>query len=194
MLMDKLKPPNKLKPKKGRLLISDPFLDDPFFRRSVIILTESSKETGSVGFILNRPLEYKLDEVMEGFPDTDSIIHMGGPVEKDNIFFLHTIKELSENDIEIAKDIYWGADFTALKILIAEDRVDLNQVRFFLGYAGWDGDQLEQEMKEQSWFVSMAKKEHLLNTNYKEMWKSTVKEMGAEFSHMANFPEDPNMN
>ncbi|NQY11251.1 MAG: YqgE/AlgH family protein [Flavobacteriales bacterium] len=192
--MSKLKPANKLRPKKGRLLISDPFLDDPFFKRSVIILTEFSKDMGSMGFILNRPLDFKLDEVMDDFPNTDCTISLGGPVEKDNIFFLHTIKGLADDDIEIAKGIYWGTNFATLKLLIAEEQVDLSLVRFFLGYAGWQTNQLEEEMKEESWFVSEANKKHIFSDNPHEMWKTTVQEMGKEFVHMANFPEDPNMN
>ncbi|NQY66816.1 MAG: YqgE/AlgH family protein [Flavobacteriales bacterium] len=175
-------------------MISAPFLQDPFFKRSVIILTESSIKMGAMGFILNRPLDFKLSDLMDEFPNSDNRIYLGGPVEKDSLFYMHTIDNMCESDVEITKGMYWGTDFSALKLLIETENVDIKKIRFFLGYAGWDIDQLEKEMKEESWFVSKAKKEHLLDENYKEMWKSTVIEMGKEFTQMANFPEDPSLN
>ena len=57
---------NKLTPKKGRLLIAEPFMDDPFFKRSVVLLTNYDKE-GVLGFILNKQLDLKVNDVIKDF-------------------------------------------------------------------------------------------------------------------------------
>ena len=81
---------NKLQPESGRFLISEPFLADPNFKRTVILLTEHGEE-GSVGFVLNRPTKLTINNVLEDFPDFDAPLHVGGPVQQDTLHFIHRV-------------------------------------------------------------------------------------------------------
>ena len=108
---------------KGQLLIAEPsILGDLHFNRSVILLAEHSNE-GSLGFIMNKPLEYTISDLV---PDIEASfkIYNGGPVEQDNLYFIHTLPELIYDSIEISHGIYWGGDFERTKSLINEGKIN----------------------------------------------------------------------
>jgi len=184
---------NKLKPKKGRLLIAEPFMDDPYFKRSVVLLTEFSKD-GSFGFMLNKPLELKINEVMEDFPEFDAPIFMGGPVQSDSLFYIHTQGEIIENSMKITDNLYWSGNFDQLKQLIKDQQIFPNEIKFFIGYSGWDHDQLIGEINDESWIISNLKSKKINDLNDFDLWKNTLKKMGSKFSLLSNFPEDPSLN
>ena len=140
-------------PKKGHLLIAEPsILGDVSFNRSVVLLAEHNDE-GSIGFILNKPLNYTINDLL---PEIEASfkIYNGGPVEQDNLYFIHNIPDIIPNSVEISNGIYWGGDFETTKQLINEGRITKNHIRFFLGYSGWSVNQLEMEMHENSWIVA----------------------------------------
>ena len=140
-------------PKKGHLLIAEPStLGDVSFNRSVVLLAEHNDE-GSIGFILNKPLNYTINDLL---PEIEASfkIYNGGPVEQDNLYFIHNIPEIIPNSIEISNGIYWGGDFETTKHLINTGEINKNNIRFFLGYSGWSVNQLEMEMQENAWIVS----------------------------------------
>ena len=70
---------------KGKVLIAEPFLEDPNFKRTAVMICDHSLEEGTVGFILNRPIEMRIDEVLEDFPEFDAEVYFGGPVKTDTI-------------------------------------------------------------------------------------------------------------
>ena len=112
-------------PKKGHLLIAEPsILGDQSFNRSVVLLAEHNEE-GSVGFILNKPLSYTLNDLV---PEINAkfTIYNGGPVEQDNLYFIHNIPDIIPNSIEIANGIYWGGDFESTKDLINSGAISKN--------------------------------------------------------------------
>ena len=135
-----------LAPKQGRILISEPLLSDTYFKRSVVFITEFS-DKGAVGFVLNKPVDLPINEVLADFPNFKAKVYVGGPVAKDTIHFLHTLGELVPNSVHVIDNIYWGGDFESLKELINEGIVNPSQVRFFLGYSGWSPNQLEGEIE-----------------------------------------------
>jgi putative transcriptional regulator len=184
---------NKLKPKKGRLLIAEPFMDDPYFKRSVVLLTEYS-EDGSFGFMLNKPLEIKINEVMEDFPPFDAPIFMGGPVQSDSLFYIHTQGEIIKNSMKIADNLYWSGNFDQLKQLVKDQQIFPNEIKFFIGYAGWDHEQLISEIEDESWIISSLESKEINNLNDVDLWKNTLQKMGSKFSLLSNFPEDPSLN
>jgi putative transcriptional regulator len=107
---------------KGLLLISDPsIIGDSTFNRSVILLTEHNG-SGSVGFVLNKPTPHTLHELIDDI-HADFVVYDGGPVEQDNLYFIHTLPQLITNSIEIADGIYWGGDFELTKNLINEGQI-----------------------------------------------------------------------
>jgi putative transcriptional regulator len=140
---------------KGQLLIAEPSISgDLSFNRSVILLADHDEE-GSVGFIINKPLKYTINDLL---PEINASfkIYNGGPVEQDNLYFIHNIPELIPNSIEISNGIYWGGDFESTKALINNGKINKNNIRFFLGYTGWEENQLQLEMISNSWMLLLT--------------------------------------
>jgi putative transcriptional regulator len=184
---------NKIDLQKGRLLLSEPYLADPNFERTVILLTEHNEE-GSVGFILNKPSESRLSEVMEELKGLDSQIYIGGPVQQDTLHFIHRYPGL-EDAIELENGLYWGGNFEQLLSLVESGQFSVTEIKFFLGYSGWSPDQLEDELKLNSWIVSdRVSNEMIFETLPDQMWKKAMQDLGGRFSVYSNYPADPRMN
>ncbi|WP_297868437.1 YqgE/AlgH family protein [uncultured Flavobacterium sp.] len=181
-------------PQKGHLLIAEPsILGDVSFNRSVVLLAEHNSE-GSIGFILNKPLSYNINDLI---PEIDAtfLIYNGGPVEQDNLYFIHTIPDIIPNSIEISNGIYWGGDFETTKQLINSGKISKNQIRFFLGYSGWSVNQLEMELQENAWIVTEnTLKNKLLSKASTLFWKEKIIEQGGEYVLFSNAPENPMLN
>src|SRR6187402_72073 len=107
--MEFFKYANKITPEKGRLLISEPFLQDPNFDRTVVLLCEHNEE-GSFGFVLNKPAIVKVSDVMDELKNFEHLIYIGGPVQQDSLHFIHRNKE-SEKGTEVREGIFWGGNF-----------------------------------------------------------------------------------
>ena len=183
---------NKIKPKKGRLLIAEPFMEDTYFKRSVVLLTEYNKD-GAFGFMLNKPLEIGINETMEDFPPFDAPIFMGGPVQSDNLFYIHTQGQAIDESLQISKNLYWSGNFDQLKQLVEDQQIFPHEIKFFIGYSGWDFKQLADEIKEESWIIADAKLD-INQLNDEDLWSNTLQKMGSKYSLLSNFPEDPSLN
>ncbi|WP_423128883.1 YqgE/AlgH family protein [Gaoshiqia sp. Z1-71] len=185
---------NYVLPGKGRILIAEPFLPGSYFNRSVVLLVAYS-DKGAVGFILNKKVDYPINEIIGDFPDFQSDIFIGGPVSTDSVYFIHSLGELIPGSIHVKDDLYWGGDFDELKKLINLGLVKPDQVRFFLGYSGWDSGQLEEELKENTWLVSEIEQDTVMDNSPKnQMWVQIVRELGGKYSMWENFPENPSLN
>jgi len=185
---------NKLSPKKGRLLLAEPFMEDPYFKRSVVLLTEHNKD-GAFGFILNKPLELTLNETMPDFPKFDALVYLGGPVQADSLFYIHTQGQFIKGSLEIGNGLYWSGNFDQLKQLVKDQQIFPHEIRFFIGYSGWDFDQLNTEIeKEGSWLITDLTSESISDLNDVGLWKNTLQKMGKKHTILSNFPEDPSSN
>jgi putative transcriptional regulator len=183
---------HRLAPAKGRILISEPFLDDSMFQRSVILLAENT-DKGSMGFILNKPVGYKIHEVLNDFPEFASEIYLGGPVDNQSLFFIHSVPHLIDSSFEIGGGIFFGGDFDKLKSMIRLDLIRPDQIRFFAGYSGWDAGQLDFEMKEDAWMV-FERPGQLLQMKAENLWGSFLRTTNSEKAIWSNFPENPELN
>ncbi len=191
--MDFFKYKNKIKPEKGRLLISEPFLPDPNFERTVVLLCEHNEE-GSFGFVLNKPSILKLSEVMERIHNMDEIIYVGGPVQQDSLHYIHR-NMILENAIQIGDGISWGGSFENLILLAETKQISAADIRFFLGYSGWGPGQLETELESDSWIVcDLVTDQLLFDTDSQLMWKKALGNLGGRFSMYSNYPVDPRLN
>ena len=188
-----LRPENRLAPEAGRLLVSEPFLTDPYFRRSVILLCEHNAD-GSFGLVLNRYVDLKIHEIMDGFPAIETRLCIGGPVQSGNLFYLHTLGERIEGSVKVLADVRMGGDFEQLRDMLNADMRLAKHVRFFIGYSGWEKGQLERELAERSWLVTKADKKRVMNSTKEDIWADTLRSMGKEFAPLANFPDDPTLN
>lgn len=182
-----------LKPTKGHLLVAEPsIIGDVAFNRSVVLLADHS-EKGSVGFILNKALDFTLKDLIPEL-DVNFKIYNGGPVEQDNLYFIHKVPELIPDSIEIANGIYWGGNFEAVQQLINQNQINEKQIRFFLGYSGWDANQLDEELNSRSWIVTTHEDSDIIEHPYNSFWKDKMRQLGGEYILWSNAPENPSYN
>ncbi len=180
--------------KNGNLLVSTHHvLGDPNFHRTVILLAKSEKN-GSIGFILNKKLQYNLDDVVKNI-DINFPLYYGGPVESDSLFYVHNIGNSISGSISIKDSLYWNGDFNIIIDLIKKEKINNNNIRFFLGYSGWEKAQLEQEFKEKSWeLFDFDPTSDILKSNPSKMWKECLDTIGGDYLIWSNSPSNPQMN
>jgi putative transcriptional regulator len=177
----------------GSLLIADPFLKDPNFSRSAIIICEH-QESGSFGFVLNKEYPQELSELVNDLDNAKFPVYYGGPVQKDTLHFLHQCPHLISGGFEVTDGIYWGGEFGDVIELVNQQRLSEKDIRFFLGYSGWSEGQLEGEMKHKSWIVTLASKTLVFRKDIDNTWKDALKQLGGEYKQMINYPLDPQLN
>lgn len=179
---------------KGTLLISQPsILTDVSFSRAVILIAEHNM-TGTVGFIINKPLPYTIDALVPEIDASFSVFN-GGPVEQDNLYFVHTVPEVIPNSVEISDGIFWGGNFEVLTHAVNSGKIDKKQIRFFLGYSGWQPSQLEKEIEEQAWMmVKNEYKNRIFEKPANDFWKKELLDLGGTYAIWSNAPEDPSLN
>lgn len=181
-------------PAKGDLLISEPFLPDPNFERSVILLCEHN-ENGSIGFVLNKPIEFQLADVLEEVNGFDKVLYRGGPVQEDTLHFIHRFGDSLEGSEEIGKGIYWGGNFEQLLSMINTRQLNPDDFLFFVGYSGWSHGQLEDELKEDSWIVHKhASAYDVFDSSPASLWRKVLNNMGGKYRMFSNYPIDPRLN
>jgi putative transcriptional regulator len=184
---------NNIAPQKGRILIAEPFLHGDYFSRSVVLLVNYS-EKGAVGFILNKRIDFSLQEVFIDFPKFDAQVFLGGPVSADSIFFIHKLGKKLPGSIHVLGDLYWGGDFSILREMVQRGDLNPADIHFFLGYSGWDTGQLERELKEDSWLVTDVDEKIILQNADEVTWTDFVKKAGNRYQIWENFPENPTYN
>ena len=180
-------------PEKGKILISEPFLPDTFFNRSIVYLTDHTDQ-GSVGFILNKKLDLKISDAIEGFEDWEETLNMGGPVAPDTLHYLHNLGKIIPKSIQIDKNIFWGGELDVIRELIKMGKITGSQIRFFLGYSGWSAGQLERELKENSWVIASVKSDMIMNNSSDDTWKKVLRSLKNKYRVWADFPDSPDMN
>lgn len=184
---------NSNKPTVGSVLISDPFLDEDYFRRSVVLICDHNDE-GTFGFVLNNYLDIDLHEVDSDFPDIQARISVGGPVETQSLFFIHSFGKEIEGAVAINDSLFFGGDYEQVQLLL-KDPSNKNRIRFFLGYSGWSKDQLKGELKENSWIVaSNITANEILNTSNEKFWEYCLEKQGERFKTISKFPINPQNN
>ena len=182
-----------IEPAPGILLIADPFLKDPNFLRTVILICEH-KEEGSFGFVLNKQIENTLDELIPGLQGFKFPVFYGGPVQMDTLHFIHQYPDIIPGSFEVSKGVYWGGDFEMVVDMIRKEEIKPGKIRFYVGYSGWSGGQLESELKEKSWLTVKAERKIIFHKKTDEIWKESLKHLGGDFEMMINFPIDPQLN
>jgi putative transcriptional regulator len=180
-------------PEKGKILISEPFLPDTFFNRSIIYLTDHTAE-GSVGFILNKKLDIKVKNAISGFDLCDDVLNMGGPVAPDTLHYLHTVGDLIPKSVSVDGKIFWGGDIDVIRSLIAFGKLDQSKIRFFLGYSGWSAGQLDLELRENSWVIAKIRSDLVMGNRGDDAWKMVLRSLNNKYRVWADFPESPDMN
>lgn len=180
--------------KKGAILVALPSSEpEVLFSRSVILLADHNSE-GSVGFILNKPMKYVIEDLVPSI-ESDFQIYNGGPVGQDNLYFIHNVPNIIPESIAIADGIFWGGNFEIAKSLINNKKISANNIKFFLGYSGWDANQLKMELLAKSWIITEnIENKDVISKNHPHLWKEKMLELGGEFLIWGNAPEDLHLN
>lgn len=182
-----------LKAKKGRLLVSEPYLDNSFFFKSVVLITHHNEEE-SIGLILNHPTKINLNEILNNIPLNDLPIYIGGPLEKKSLHFIHTLGDIIPNSIQIIDGIYFGGDFEVVIQLMHKKKITKKEIRFFLGYSGWGADQLNKEVRNEAWIVQTDENKLCMNYSTPKLWSDIIKTKKMEYAIWTNLPKDPSLN
>ena len=184
---------NSLEAKKGNLLIAEPFMKDPFFQRSVVLLAENTIKN-TLGFILNKSLDIPINDAIEDFPVFDAELFLGGPVQAQDLFFVHTKGNFIPGSQRINSRLHWGGDFEVLKTMVKSGQIFPHEIKFFLGYSGWDKGQLQKEITSESWLIGKQPVEYILDEDTSCHWELALKNLGKRQAMLANFPTDPALN
>lgn len=177
----------------GTILIAEPYLPDATFHRKVILLCEHS-QSHSFGLVLNQKLETVIEYSVESNLFEDIQIFSGGPVDSTIIQFLHRRPDLIPGGVQITKDLYWAGDFESAIHALVEKTLTFDDIKFFMGYSGWDAGQLERELSTNSWHVSKAKSEYVFDVPYTNLWSKVLYDMGGDFRVLSTYPIDPSLN
>ena len=176
----------------GKLLIAEPFLADPNFARSVILVCEHGAE-GTVGFSLNRPTDHTLGDLLPQLSTPHLPVFQGGPVKLDTLHMLHRTP-VAFGGTEIVDGVYWGGSYEALKECISHKSYQPVDMRLFVGYSGWGAGQLAKEMDEGSWLVANVTPELIFETDPDKLWQRAIRSLGSDFNYLTNMPINPQLN
>ncbi len=168
--------------------MAEPFMLDPNFKRSVVLLCEHESD-GSLGFILNKSLDMKINDLITDFPEFNASVYYGGPVQTDTIHYIHNLGDMLEDSNEIIDGVFWGGDFEKLKFLISSRLVEPHNIRFFVGYSGWTVGQLKDEMRFGSWVLGDMSSNYLFEAEPKLLWQEAMEMKGDSYSVIAQMPE-----
>lgn len=183
-----------MKPATGRLLIAEPFMLDPEFKRSVVLLAEYSADN-VVGFVLNNASGLFVNDGIIDFPESDAKLYTGGPCSNERLHFVHRCPHKISGGTAIGNGIYWGGDFESVKMLFHLNLIGSDEIRFFLGYSGWEKGQLDRELELNSWIVSDKFDLDLIFSEEEEnTWKEAITNLGERYAHIVNFPTNPQLN
>ncbi len=179
--------------KAGTILIAEPFMLDPNFRRSIVLLCEHT-DKGTTGFVLNKPLDMQIHDLVGDFPESKAAVHVGGPVGMDSLHFLHNVGNMLDNTMEVCPGVYWGGDFEKLRFLMENGVIRDDNVKFFVGYSGWTEGQLAEEMEEGSWLVDEMDANYLFKVKPFVMWQTVLHNKGDRFTVIAQMPDAVGLN
>lgn len=138
--------------KPGIFIKSTALLDDTFFERSVILITEYN-EKGAMGFIINKTFPRKLNELEEFRHVLPFPIQLGGPVDQEHLYFVHQRPDLITGGVPVANHIFLGGDFASAVKNIDNGILTEKDIKIFIGYCGWDYQELDKEIAEGSWQI-----------------------------------------
>ena len=179
--------------KPGTILIADPFLKDPNFLRSVVLICDHKSE-GSFGFVLNRKTEFELADLIKGIYKNDIPVYNGGPVETNTIHFIHQHPEEIEGATQIMDNVWWGGTFENVVDLVNANSLSKLNIKFFLGYSGWGEGQLGSEIKEKTWLLTKGTSDIFFRNETAKIWPAALQLLGGDYAQVANYPIDPQLN
>lgn len=184
---------NAVEPATGRVLLSEPLLQDFYFRRSAVLLVDHSDD-GTFGVILNKPISTRITEIMPDLNGFDAPLFIGGPVDPKSVFFVHQHGDLITGSEHITGNLFWGGNIADAVEGIRSGVIQPSTIRFFLGYSGWGVSQLESELKNNAWAVAVPEAEALIKMKPETIWPGLVRQLGHDYRFWTLLPADPQYN
>jgi putative transcriptional regulator len=181
---------------KGSLLIANPVLPDPNFSRTVILLCDHD-EQGSFGLVINRSTQFKAPDLFLNINILKSYnekIYLGGPVSQSMVFFLCRSPSAAGKLDEICSGVYLGSNLETLESLYSSLENPEQDIRFYLGYSGWSGGQLAEEMEQNSWLVQKANEQFIFLDSESLIWPQAVNSLGEKYQYLTKAPVNPQWN
>lgn len=177
---------------RGQLLVAGPALEDPNFRRTVILVGEHGDD-GAMGVVLNRPTTVTVADAVpplaELVEDGD-VVHLGGPVQPQAVVVLADFADPAQ----IHDAVVDSVGFLPGEIEDAASVGRLRALRVFAGYAGWSSGQLEGELEEGSWLVFPALAGDVFRAEPERLWSEVLRRQGGALAVLALLPDDPRVN
>jgi len=178
---------------QGEILVARPLLNDGDFKRTVVLLAEHNAH-GSLGFIMNKPMFLTLKDVVPNVQDLPLPVYYGGPVAQNQLFYVHTAGKLISESVHIQQNYYWSGNFTEILEGLKNKTILSEQIRFFIGYAGWGAGQLEAELDQKAWGKLDSYSAELINKHPDDIWPEQIARLGNNYQVFANVAQDPSMN
>jgi putative transcriptional regulator len=173
----------------GQLLLANPSLRDPNFKRAVILMSAHDTE-GAMGVVLNRPLPRQLGELNVEFALTPLAavpVYQGGPVETEKIILVSWQRDETQMEFQMN----FGLEVEQAIALMGKPGLTM---RAFLGYSGWGKGQLENEMRQHTWFTAPLADYNLGAEEGVGLWRMILGSLDPELKLLADEPEDPTLN
>lgn len=190
------KSPAAIDPKAGDLLLSEPMLADPNFRRSAIMILDRDSEGGQLGLVMNHRIDATVANLLDDWPGTENMpLFCGGPVELDRVFMLHRLGDIIDGSIELMSGLWTSGDIDQLRDYIASGSETEGMIRFFCGYSGWGAGQLTSEILQNTWGVNTAPDVMDILRDYGEdYWRREVIRLGNDYRSWLSIPQHPSFN
>lgn len=186
---------NKHTPQEGSLLLSEPFMLDNNFERSVILLCAHHPVEGSMGLVINNRSNLLLSDAVPGIQNPQFPLYTGGPVGPESLFFLHNAPGKIQGSFHIIDGVYFGGNFDQVEFLVNNNQLKPEEIKFILGYAGWTAGQLDDEIAQNSWVVyNDFPTDLVLLPDGEDLWKQALISLGPKYAHVAQFPKSPDLN
>ena len=176
----------------GKLLISEPMLQDQSFQKSVVFMCHHD-ENESLGYIINKRADLDLSHFIPELKHIAFPLHIGGPVALDSLHLLHTVPDLIGGDL-IDHHIYWGGDLELAIENILLGKINSRNCKFLIGYSGWSEGQLDAELDMDAWLVSNASVSLVFETEESLLWKKSIAGLGQKFNPLLHVPMNPELN
>lgn len=176
----------------GKVLISEPLLQDACFQRSVIYLCHHDTSE-SVGYVFNKKADHLLADFIHDLTGNDFPLYTGGPVGLDTLHLLHIVPELIGGE-PIQNGIHWGGEIDQAIEHILAGRITPHTCKFFIGYSGWSEGQLDAELDMNTWLVSEGNADLLFEKSEEQIWQQAVTALGRKFNPLLFMPTKPEFN
>jgi putative transcriptional regulator len=184
-----------MKPMVGRLLVATPLLEDPSFRRAVVLVLDHGDD-GALGVVMNRPMNVPVASVLpdwQPFVTAPGRLFRGGPVSQDSALGIVTVPGDDDDPVGVRRII--GSvgliDLDAPAEVVAGGVAGL---RIFAGYAGWSAGQVEQEIEQGAWYVLDAESRDPFSDSPQDLWHQVLRRQRGDLALLSTYPEDPALN